>query len=267
MNKWVEKSVKLANSYGYLDKLLKVYPVNLTMNREISEEEKDRIKKVLLKKNRKELIKVLLEFKKFPIDDPYIGFIRKDKSALDKNPKTVSRISRRLLRLGLEGILSGICSPESPSRQMGQMFRKWLVKLGYPILPKEKFIKYKGTAILKGGDESLKNFARENLGYKRQKGLDLVLKTKNSFVLGEAKLITRSGGTQDKSFREAISFIKSKNNKNIIKMAILDGVVWLSSGDKKLRNKKNLYENIRDLKSNQIALSSLILRDFIKSLE
>ncbi len=105
MNKWVEKSVKLANSYGYLDKLLKVYPVNLTMNREISEEEKDRIKKVLLKKNRKELIKVLLEFKKFPIDDPYIGFIRKDKSALDKNPKTVSRISRRLLRLGLEGIL------------------------------------------------------------------------------------------------------------------------------------------------------------------
>lgn len=262
MNKWIKNSFYLATSHGYLDKLSKVYPVNFTANREINVKEKENIHKAFSSKNSKELINVLLDFKKFPIDDPYIGFLRKDRSALNKNPKTIKRIGHRLFHLGYEGILSGVEKPKSPSRQMGQMFKNWLPNLGYPILTEEKFLKYNRISILRGGDELLMRFAKNKIGYKRKKGLDLVLKTIKNFVLGEAKLITTNGGTQDKSFREAMNFVKTKN-KNAINIAILDGVIWLPSNNKK---KKNLYDTLRDLNENQIVISSLLLKDFIESL-
>lgn len=261
MNKWVKNSFELVNSHGYLDKLTSVYPVNSIENREVSEQEKERIHKAFSSNNSKELISVLLDFKKFPVDDPYVGFLRRDRKALDKNPKTIKRIGDRLFSLGYEGIVSGVGKPKSPSRQMGQMFTNWLSNLDYPILPKEDFLDYKETAILRGGDELLMQFAKNNIGYRRKKGLDLVLKTNKNFVLGEAKLITTKGGTQDKSFREAIGFAKSKN-KNAINVAILDGVIWLPSN-----NKKNLYNSLLDLTEDQIVLSSLLLKDFIKSLD
>ena len=43
MNRWIEKSVKLANSKGYFDKLLDVYPIEVGINREIPQEVIDEI--------------------------------------------------------------------------------------------------------------------------------------------------------------------------------------------------------------------------------
>lgn len=264
MNKWIEKSISLANSHGYLDELIKVYPVSIEEIRDVSDQEREKIHKAFSSKNSKELINVLLDFKKFPIDDPYIGFLRKDRKALNKNPKTIKRIGNRLFHLGYEGIISGVGKPKSPSRQMGQMFKNWLPNLGFPILLEKEFLAYKGVAILKGGDEALMKFAKNEIGYTRKKGLDLVLKTKKNFVIGEAKLITTNGGTQDKSFREAINFVKTKN-KNAISIAVLDGVVWIPNN--KNGGKKSLYDSLTNLNNKQIVLSSLLLNDFIKSLE
>ena len=56
MNKWVQKSIELATSHGYLDKLSKIYPINISVARDISFEEKEKIKNVLKKKDAKELI-------------------------------------------------------------------------------------------------------------------------------------------------------------------------------------------------------------------
>jgi len=246
---------------------MKIYPVDFTMPRKITQEEQKRIKESFKRKDKKQLISILLNLEKFPIDDPYIGFSRRSREALNKNPKTVRRIGKRLLNLGLNGILSGASKPKSPSRQLGQMFRKWLPKLGYPILPQEDFLKYKGTAILKGGDFGLKKFAKDELNYRGQKGIDIVLKAKDRFVIGEAKFITASGGGQDKGFREAIAFIKHKKEQ-AYRIAILDGVVWLVPNKIKMKKKKklSLYESILRLNKNQIALSVLLLKDFIKDL-
>ncbi len=268
MNKWVEKSINLANSSGYLDKLADIYPVNLTLARTINPAEQEKIKDLFNRKRAKELINELLKLDRFPIDDPYVGFLRKDKGAINKNPKTVKRISNRLYRMGLENLIMGASKEKSPSRQVGQMFRKWIHKIGYPVLSKSEFLSIDGVAFLDGGDAALVNFAREELGYGGQKGLDAVLKVGDKFILAETKLITTNGGTQDKSFREGVSFIKAKDKKrDIIKIAIFDGVVWIVSEKAKLGKKKlSLYETVIKLKNNEIVLSALLLKDFVESL-
>jgi len=268
MNKWVKKSIKLANSRGYLDKLTNVYPINLALARDISLAEGERIKKAFRKKNCKELISVLLNLERFPVDDPYIGFFRKDRKALGRNPKTVRRIGQRLIKMGINEILIGVSRAKTPSRQAGQLFKKWTHKLRYPVLSKNDFLSYRKIALLEGGDKALKNFATEELGYTGQKGLDMVLRIGNKFVIGEAKLITTSGGTQDKSFRESMYFIKQKDRRNVIRIAILDGMVWLVSREAILKKKKpNLYETVVNLSKDEIVLSALLLKDLIKSLQ
>lgn len=264
MNKWVKKSIDLAKGHGYLDRLSEIYPINPEVGRNIKQHEIEMIKNAFKGKNKAKLISALLDLKRFPFDDPYIGFFRKDRGALERNPKTVRRIGKKLFKMGIEEIVIGATRAKTPSRQIGQMFKNWLPKLKYPILPKEKFLKHKGVAILEGGDVSLMNFAKEELGYKREKGLDLVMKIKNKFIIGESKLITTSGGTQDKSFREGISFVKNRNkNKKVIQIAILDGVLWLTG--KKKNKKPTLYDTVQNLSNKEIALSALLLNEFIKS--
>lgn len=266
MNNWIQNSLKLASSRGYLDKLLNVYPVDTTIKRQISPKVKKTIINALKSNDKKELISTLLRLDRFPIDDPYIGFIRKDKNALDYNPKTLERINKRLHMLGIHDILDGISRPESSSRKMGQMFKKWLYDLGYPVLNADQILKTKATvAILAGGDKSLKAFAKKELGYKGDKGLDLVIKVGEKFIIGEAKFISTTGGTQDKSFREGINFIKHKSGK-ALRIAVLDGVIWIRSKQKKKTINLNLYESADKLNSNQIVLSALLLKDFIEEL-
>ena len=263
MNKWVKESIKIAKGHGYLDRLSEIYPVNLEVGRNISQSDIKIIRDAFQRKSSGRLILTLLNLKRFPIDDPYIGFFRKDRDALRRNPKTVKRIGKKLFEMSIEEIIVGAARAKTPSRQIGQMFKNWLSRLKYPILPREKFLKYKGIAILEGGDTSLMNFAKKELGYKRQKGLDLVMRVKSKFIIGESKLITASGGTQDKSFREAISFIKNRNkNRKVIQIAILDGVVWLTGNSK--NRKLSLYDTIQDLNNKEIALSALLLSKFIK---
>lgn len=265
MNKWVQNSFKLAASRGYLDKLSDIYPVDTTVRREVNKKAESGISRAFKSGNKKELILTLLRLDRFPIDDPYIGFIRKDKSALDKNPKTLGRINKRLRALGLAGILEGVRKPESSSRKMGHTFKKWLHNSGYPVLTADQILKTRArVAVLAGGDAALKEFAKRELGYKGDKGLDLVIKTGKRFVIGEAKFISASGGTQDKSFRETMNFIRQKGG-GAMRIAVLDGIVW--SGPKKKKGKKpTLYESVARLNPKQIMLSALLLKNFIKTL-
>ncbi len=266
MNLWVKKSVELAKSHGYLDHLADIYPVNFSFGNRLVKEEKNEIERAFKTKNKEKLISALLKLERFPIDDPYVGFFRHDKTSLSRNPKTVERIGGRLFDMGLNKIIVGANRVKSPSRQFGKCFRDWLVeKLGYPVLPPQKFLAEKGTAVLFGGDAALKKFARNNLGYKGEKGLDLVLRVKDKFIIGEAKFISTSGGTQDKSFRETMSFIK-KRNRQVFRIAVLDGVVWVAALKKK-NAKTSLYQNVLKLSQNQIALSALLLKDFIESIK
>jgi len=256
MNKWIQKSIKLANSQGYLDKLFEIYPIETGDPRQIPKMLKEEIQKAFKDKNKIELIKKLLELPKFPIDDPYIASIRRHPFLLQKNPETIERITRRLFSMDVETILDLGSSPKSPSRQLGHSFKRWLRTLNYPFLNKDEFVNYKGVAFLEGSDKRLKQFAVEKLGVKKlKKGIDFVLKTKNRFILGEAKFLTDYGGTQNNQFRDATSVARIKRGK-IIGIAVLDGIVWFES---------NAYMH-RTIKSiDGIALSALLLKKFIRN--
>ena len=258
MNKWVKKSIEIANSRGYFDKLLDVYPIGIGEIRYIPEDIKEKIQEAFNKKDKLLLVKTLLVLPRFPIDDPYIASLRKHPLLFDKNPKTIKRIGERLLSIKLDTIFKLATQPKSPSRQLGQSFNKWLKKIKYPFLEKEKFKNYKKTAFLKGSDEILKRFAQEELRIKKlNRRPDFILKISDKFIVGEVKFITDYGGTQNNQFDGAIKITKINTNQTI-GIAVLDGIVWFES-------KAYMHKAVKTLKG--VALSTLLLEDFIKDLQ
>ncbi len=256
MNKWVEKSIRLANSNGYLDKLFEVYPVNLNLNRSIPDELKENIQIAFDRKDKKELIKELLKFTKFPIDDPYVASLRRYSHLLDKNPETINRLGDRLLLIGIENIIKMAAKPKSSSRQFGNIFQNWLNSFQYPILSQEEFSKCKRISFLKGSDNELKKFAKSELKIKKlNRRPDFILKTRSKFVLGEAKFLTDYGGTQNNQFDNALKITKIKG-KNYEGIAVLDGIVWFDS---------NNYMNKKIKRFRNNALSALLLKEFMKN--
>lgn len=254
MNKWIQKSINLANSKGYLDKLFKIYPIELGNIRGVPDSIKIEVQKAFRTKNKIDLIKELLKLPKFPIDDPYIASIRRHPALLSKNPETIKRISEKLFFMGIDTVLELAGKPKSPSRQFGHSFKKWIRTLNYPILGEGEFKEYDDIAFLEGSDKKLKKFAVEELGIRNlRKGIDFVLKVKNKFILGKAKFLTDYGGTQNNQFNDAISVAKIKKD-NIVGIAILDGIVWFESNSYMHRTIKML---------DGIALSALLLEEFI----
>ena len=254
MNYWINKSLTLANSEKYLDKLLDVYAISSAEFRKIDEELLSKIKKAYKNRKNLELLESLMELKKFPIDNPYISFIRKRKLILGKSPRLVSNISDFLYRIGLDTILKLAKMPKSTSRQFGNSFKIWLTTLNIPFLELEEFKNTSKLSFLKGSDTKFKEFAREELGINSlDKGLDFILKIKNVYYLGEAKFLTDHGGTQDNQFDKAMKVARI-NRKNAKGIAILDGVYWLDSNNER-------HKILKDF--NGFAMSALILEEFI----
>ena len=259
MNKWVEKSIKLASSRGYLDELFNIYPISERGLRDIPNKIKKEIIKYYNKENKILLIRNLLKLKKFPFDDPYVASLRVSRKNLKNNPKTIARIGNKLLSMSAQKLIKGSRQAISPSKQFGNAFKSWLTKSGYEFLEEDEFEKADKLVFLKGGDQKLKKYAIEKLGIKKrelEKGLDFIIKIKEMFILGEAKFLSSHGGTQDNQFNNAIKITKIKRG-NVFGVAVLDGVVWFE-------NNSHMYRTIGKTKG--IALSALLLKDFIDDL-
>lgn len=257
MNKWIQKSVEIANGKGYLDKLHGVYPVLQETEREIPAEVKKELRKIYKTGDNLELIKTLLNLSKFPIKDPYVAFLRKKEFFLEYNPATVDRIAERARSMGFKAMMKSIEEPKEFNRQIGTLFKKWIPMLRYPILPESEFEAFKGISFLKGGDAQLKDYANRKLGCDLEKGPDFLAKAGKKYVIGEAKFLTDYGGHQNAQFEDVLRLLRGRKGK-AIRIAVLDGVVWIKNGTK-------MYRTICQL--NRIALTTLLLRDFLESLD
>jgi hypothetical protein len=255
-NEWVKRSIKLANSENYLDRLHEVYPVTVGVKRAVPNEIKRQIQQAYNQKNGLKLLQTLLKLDKFPIKDPYVAFLRKRDVFLKLNPMTVNRIANTLFSMSYDAIIEGCEEPKEFNRQIGTLFRSWLPKLGYLMLPKETFLTYEGTAIFNGSDSEKMAFANNVLGCNLDKAPDLVAKVGAKYIVGEAKFLTDFGGHQLAQFQDALRLIKGKEGK-AIRIAILDGVVWIKDTHK-------MYRTVSQLK--ETALSALLLKDFLESL-
>ncbi len=103
-------------------------------------------------------------------------------------------------------------------------------------------------------------FAEKELKCKlEEKGdVDFIAKLKNGkFIVGGAKFISAGGGGQDNQYFNIVKFSEEKSG-NVIRIAIVDGVVWFKESGRYYKRLCNSTGN---------ALSALLLPDFIKENE
>jgi hypothetical protein len=259
VNKWTEKSIEIANAPGYLDSLLQVYNMDSNPPRPLPEEIIPQLKDAYEKRQSRRLIQLLLDNAEvFPVKDSYIGFLKAKSAAIDENPKTLKRIAQRLYDFeSFDDMRREAERPIETNRQLGNRFKDWLYRLDYPVVKKEEFMESTdGIKILKGGDKTLKEFAKKYLRCRLKKGIDLVIKVNKKYIIGEAKFLTTPGGEQDGGFEDAFTVV-SGNSGNAIRIAVIDGYVWLKTDS-------GIYPRIVAVDMN--IMSSLVLKEFLESI-
>lgn len=257
MNKWIEYSVQYANQRSYLDDLYRVYPTQPSGLRDIDSDLWGIVEEAFRTENKELLIRTLLQLDLFPIKDSYVAYLKRDPSAISRNHQTVNRLWGRLCELGLDKIWEACSQPKETNRQIGPMFKDWVKRgcLGVKPLPFEAFIASKENAILDASDAFMGEFAREELGYNRDKGLDFLARFNGKYVIGEAKFLTDHGGHQNAQFEDAISTFTLKGS-DVVSIGILDGVVYIPG-----RNK--LYRSVTEKYRDCNIMSALVLREFL----
>ena len=257
MNHWTKLSIEYADQRSYLDDLFQIYPTIPEGIRSINRKAWKEIENAFKKKNNLKLIRGLLSLELFPIKDSYIAYLKRDTAAIGRNPKTINRIAGRLYEMGLNKLYERCSEPKETNRQIGPMFRRWLNSkaLGLQPVSLKNFISNKRDAILDGTDQEMMGFAKKHLNYNRNKGLDFIGRFNNKYVIGEAKFITDFGGHQNTQFEDAVSTLEAKD-VNAVKVAILDGVLYIKGNSKMYKEIANPYKNYN-------ILSSLLLREFL----
>jgi hypothetical protein len=232
--------------------------------RNLVEEKVERIISSYEQREEGEFLSLLLSEEIFPIKDSYVSYLKRDNEAIEKNPETVKRLTEILFGLTIDEIIERLQAPKETNRQIGPMFKNWCLSVGWPTTSnREEFKNSTGICIFDGSDEEMKQFAESELGYNHDKGLDFVGKVNSTFVIGEAKFLSDYGGHQNAQLNDAISTIQSPleiTDKRVIKIAILDGVIYIKGKSKMHRTLNNTYED------DQIILSATLLDKFLNSL-
>lgn len=260
MNHWTGLSIEYASQRSYLDDLFQVYPTIPDGIRDIDKEKWSRVESAFNKQDNVSLLQSLLKLDLFPIKDSYIAYLKRDKASIERNPATVNRICGRLYEMGLDKIFERCSEPKETNRQIGPMFSNWVKKKSLGMLPVsiKEFQANNANAILGGTDEDKKVFAKEVLNYHRDKGLDFVARFNGKYVIGEAKFLSEFGGSQNSDFEDALETLETKN-ANAVKIAILDGILYIKGKSKMHKFITNPYKNYN-------IMSSLVLRGFLYQL-
>lgn len=249
-----------ASQRSYLDDLFAVYPTIPDGIRDIDRTIWQNVERAFKEKDNASLLSNLLRLDLFPLKDSYVAYLKRDRSALERNPATAARLCGRLYEMGLREIYSRSSEPKETNRQIGPLFKQWLNKKSLGITPVaiNEFSSTTDNAILNASDSEMMQFARKHLNYKHDKGLDFIARFNGQYVIGEAKFLTEFGGHQNAQFNDAIDAMKLRGLK-AVPIAILDGVLYIQS-----KNKMHKYITGKYRKSN--IMSALVLREFLYQL-
>jgi len=263
MNTWTLKSFEIAEKSDYLDQLNNIYPSAVNNIRALSKSDKDIIEELYNSKEDIKLLLKLLDMPSFPINNSYIAYFRKDKKSLIKNPKTIKLIVDQIYNIPINDLIKQCAKPIESSRQMGSLFKNWITNRKFGIMFKDEksFINSNKNGFLIASDDSLKKFAEKHFGYNLDKGLDLIARFNNNYVIGEAKFLTDTGGTQNNQFFSAVNLASKTyihKGKKVISLAIIDGVCFI-------KNSTKIYNYLDS--SNDTILSALLLEQFLNSLK
>jgi asparagine N-glycosylation enzyme membrane subunit Stt3 len=263
MNSWTKKSFEIAEKGDYLDQLNTIYPSTTNSVRNLSKTDIEIIEKLYNSKEDLKLLLKLLDMPSFPINNSYVAYFRKDRKSLTNNPKTIKLIIEQIYKIPINELIKQCAKPIAPSRQMGSLFKNWITtrKFGVMFKDEKTFLNSKENGFLVASDDKLKRFAEKNFGYNLDKGLDLIARFNNVYVIGEAKFLTDIGGTQNNQFFSAVNLATKAYNykdKKVISIAVIDGVCFI-------KNSTKIYNYLES--SNDTILSALLLEQFLTSLQ
>ena len=130
--------------------------------------------------------------------------------------------------------------------------------MGIQPVTLQEFISNNENAVLNASDSDMALWCKEQLNYTRNKGLDFVARFNGKYIIGEAKFLTDFGGHQNAQFEDAISTIETPN-VNAIKIAILDGVLYI-------KGKNKMHTQLLQKSKKHDILSALLLREYLYSI-
>lgn len=264
MNLWTQKSINLATQSNYLDQLYRVYPMSVNLRCELSEQIQKDIRTHLANKDGKKLLEVLLKQEIFPIKDSYIAYLKRDKTAIERNPSTVSRLAGMLIEMGFDEILEKTAVPKETNRQIGPLFKNWINSgaLGVPITSNaDEFLNYHGNIVFNASGKVMEDFAKSHLGYQHNKGMDFIAKFNQTIIIGEAKFLTDFGGHQNAQFNDAIATMRAPllaSQYSVKTIAILDGVLYIAG-------KNKMFSELAHFTDDEVVISAVLLRDYLFS--
>lgn len=198
----------------------------------------------------------LLGLERFPYKDSYVGFLRKDRGAIARNPETVQRICDRLYHMGLDRVIDGVTQSKEANTRRGNQFSAWM-REQFPSLPLDEFVRSnEGIVLLRANEIEFRHFCNTTLGAGIAKRPDIVAKTGTKYVIGEAKFLSATGGNQGRAFDDGVN-LASNTAGNAHKIFVLDGVLWIERGSSQFG---------RINASSAVILSALLLREYLEEL-
>ncbi len=262
LNEWVLKSIELFENTPYLDNLLNVYPLKSAIPIHLEAKLSRRIISAHQGRRTKELISILQGEVKFPYDEPLAYLIKEVQNCLDSSPNQINRIANTLYAMTADELVIHLESAPKLNTQMGPMFTNWL-RNNYELLNIVDFQKStKGIFILSASEEEGKKFVNDVLKQNLGKRPDLVAKVNETYIVGEAKWIGRSGGNQNNQVRDVLDFCKDQRG-NVIRVGIIDGFPWAT---RKINNTIiNDKVNVLVQEFPYDIISSLLLNEYLNS--
>lgn len=256
MNEWSKRTLEVVTRENYLDRLQLVYS-HEEGERNVSQNVLDEIRAAFEQRNGEELLNQLLGLEKFPYKDSYVGFLRKDRSAIKRNPEVVQRICNRLYSMGIESVLSGITQSKEANTRRGPQFSNW-IRQNFKVVSLDEFkSSASGIVVLGASELEARDFCNKEFGIGISKRPDIVAKSGKKYVVGEAKFLSSTGGNQGRAFDDGIHLATNAAG-SAYKIFVLDGVHWIEKGSEQ-------YKRIEY--SNAAIFSILLLRDFLEALE
>lgn len=256
MNEWSQRTVNLVTEENYLDRLQEVYP-HEEGARDFDEEALTLIRESFAVRDNTGLLNKLLDLERFPYKDSYVGFLRKDRGAIARNPQVVARICNRLYEMGIDGVITGVTQLKEANTRRGNQFSGW-TRAQFKWVGVEEFRRStQGIVMLDATELEARNFCNTEMGVGISKRPDMVVKSGRRYVIGEAKFLSSTGGNQCRAFDDGMA-LATKAAGSAYKVFILDGIYWIERGSEQYR---------RIEYSTSAVFSVLLLRDFLQGVQ
>jgi len=89
LNVWIKKSIEIFENSNYLDRIMDIYTFQITTPARLESDVRRRILMAHQARDTESLLKLLIEIKRFPYDDPVWFLLKNIQGCLANNPKQV----------------------------------------------------------------------------------------------------------------------------------------------------------------------------------